>query len=46
MTGAAQGTVPVIADMTLTFVPEPSTALLVGSGIAGLVVLGRRRIGG
>jgi|GEM_PF-2989153 len=27
-------------------VPEPSTVLLVGSGLAGLVVLGRRRLAG
>jgi len=46
MTGALSGTIPVIADMTLDFVPEPSTALLLGSGIAGLVVLGRRRLAG
>jgi hypothetical protein len=31
------------ADMTLHVVPEPGTALLLGSGMAGLVVLGRRR---
>jgi len=37
---------PAIASpgfLTLTFVPEPGTLLLLGSGIAGLVVIGRRQ---
>jgi hypothetical protein len=36
---------PVFAVLTLHFVPEPGTLLLVGSGVAGLVLFGRRRGG-
>jgi hypothetical protein len=39
-----QDSTPTIATLTLNFVPEPGTALLLGSGIASLVVLGRRRL--
>jgi hypothetical protein len=35
--------VPAFAIMTLHFVPEPGTLVLLGSGIAGLVALGRNR---
>jgi hypothetical protein len=38
------GNVPLFASMTLTFVPEPGTLLLVGLGIAGLAAAGRRRL--
>jgi hypothetical protein len=31
--------------LTLSFVPEPGTFLLLGSGIAGLAMLGRGRMG-
>jgi hypothetical protein len=34
---------PVFGILTLHFVPEPGTALLLGSGLAGLGVIGRRR---
>lgn len=35
--------VPLIASLTLHFVPEPTTLVLVGWGIAGLVAIGARR---
>jgi hypothetical protein len=35
---------PVFGIVTLHFVPEPGMILLLGSGIAGLVVLGRHRM--
>jgi len=31
-------------QLTLQFVPEPGTLLLLGSGVAGLAILGRRRM--
>ena len=37
--------IPVFAVLTLHFVPEPGTLLLVGSGVAGLVLISRRRRG-
>jgi hypothetical protein len=38
------GNFPIFTSMTLTFVPEPGTLLLVGLGIAGLGAAGRRRL--
>jgi hypothetical protein len=37
------GNTPLFVSMTLTFVPEPGTLLLLGLGVAGLAVVGRRR---
>jgi hypothetical protein len=34
---------PVFSVLTLHFIPEPGTLLLLGSGVAGLAILGRRR---
>ena len=38
------GTLPGFAIQSLTFVPEPGTLLLLGSAVAGLAILGRRRM--
>jgi hypothetical protein len=35
--------VPTFGILDLHFVPEPSTLLLLGSGIAGLVLFGRTK---
>jgi hypothetical protein len=34
---------PMLSILKLHFIPEPGTLLLLGSGVAGLAVLGRRR---
>jgi hypothetical protein len=41
--GGNLGNLPVVGVLTLQFVPEPGTLLLVGSGIDGLVAYGRKR---
>jgi hypothetical protein len=43
-TGILAGVLPGAIYKTFVFVPEPGTLLLLASGAAGLVVLGRRRI--
>ena len=37
------GNIPGIVSQTFVFVPEPGTLLLLASGAAGLVMIGRRR---
>jgi hypothetical protein len=32
-----------VSTLTLTFVPEPSSVLLIAAGLAGLAFLGRRK---
>jgi hypothetical protein len=39
-----QGTIPGAFWMTLSFVPEPGTTLLLVTGAIGLAVVGRRRM--
>jgi len=39
------GDLPSFARLTLTFVPEPGSLLLIGAGMASLAVYGRRRAG-
>jgi len=36
--------VPAFGILSLHFVPEPGTLMLLGSGIAGLVAFGRSRV--
>jgi hypothetical protein len=38
------GKLPVFGILTLHFVPEPGTLLLLGSGVAGLALIGRKRM--
>jgi hypothetical protein len=38
------GNLPMYVSMTLSFIPEPGAPLLLGSGVAGLVILGRKRM--
>lgn len=40
----ASATLPAFGILNLTFVPEPGTLLLLASGVAGLAVLGRKRL--
>ncbi len=40
----ASAVLPAFAVLTLQFVPEPGTLLLLASGVAGLAVLGRKRM--
>jgi hypothetical protein len=35
---------PTFASLSLHFIPEPGTALLLGAGLAGLVAIGRKRM--
>jgi hypothetical protein len=46
ITGAGTGVavLPAFGVLTLSFVPEPGTLLLLASGVAGLAVLGRKRM--
>jgi hypothetical protein len=38
------GSMPLFVSMTLTFIPEPGTLLLLGSGIVCLATIGRKRM--
>jgi hypothetical protein len=38
------GNLPVFGVLTLTYTPEPGTLLLLGTGIAGLAVIGRKKL--
>ena len=40
----ASAVLPMFAFMDLTFVPEPGTLLLLASGVAGLAMVGRKRM--
>ena len=42
--GGASAVVPAFGILSLHFVPEPGTLMLLGSGIAGLVAFGRSRV--
>ena len=42
--GGRSDTQALFTRLTLNFVPEPGLALLLGSGVVGLAVLGRRRV--
>jgi hypothetical protein len=44
VTGSIAGTLPGATDLHFEFVPEPGTLLLLVSGAAGLVLIGRRRM--
>jgi len=35
---------PLIGVLTLHFVPEPGTLILLGSGVVGLAIYGRRKV--
>jgi hypothetical protein len=41
---AASSALPLFGIMTLTFIPEPGTLLLLASGVAGLAMVGRKRM--
>jgi len=43
-TGLIAGTIPGKGEITISFVPEPGTMLLLVSGAVGLAVIGRRRM--
>jgi hypothetical protein len=44
ISGGALGNLPVFGVLTLTYTPEPGTLLLLGTGIAGLAVIGRKKL--
>jgi hypothetical protein len=44
ISAGALGNLPVFGVLTLTYTPEPGTLLLLGTGIAGLAVIGRKKL--
>jgi hypothetical protein len=46
LTNSVAGALPLFAIQTLVFTPEPGTLLLLGAGVAGLAVVGRRKMRG
>jgi hypothetical protein len=44
VSNGALGNIPVLSTLTLTYTPEPGTLLLLGTGVASLASIGRRRV--
>jgi hypothetical protein len=44
LTVGSNQVIALFGELTLHFVPEPGLMLLIGSGVAGLALLGRNRM--